>query len=255
MKRTVTVITAACFLAMSSVGLAAGPQLPSGQSRLNVVHDPLRCVSATMRPVVDAKVTPQNEMERGYVYFREKGSADFYYVLMTPRPLDVAGELPRPLPGMNGLEYYVQATDVARSPVATGQYSSNLDAVCSDPRSSASTAGLNVGLTRDCQNPVPPGFNKEDIARVILASGAVVSLADAVQAFNACGGAAGAAGKGAAAAATTGTTVGTVALVAGSVALAVGWGFVVSNNTNGVGGAPVSSARPASSRKDSSGRE
>ena len=253
MKRTVTVITAACFLAMSSVGLAAGPQLPSGQSRLNVVHDPLRCVSATMRPVVDAKVTPQNEMERGYVYFREKGSADFYYVLMTPRPLDVAGELPRPLPGMNGIEYYVQAMDVARSPVATSQYSSALDPVCSDPRSSASTAGLTVGLTRECQNPVPPGFNKEDIATVILASGATVSLADAVQAFNACAGAAGAgaaAGKGATAAAATGTSAGAIALVAGGAALAIAGGFVVANNTGGTGGAPVSSLRPASSRKD-----
>ena len=40
--------------------------------------------------------------------------------------------------------------------------------------------GLTVGLTREGQPPVPTGFNKEDIAKVILVSGAVVSLATAL---------------------------------------------------------------------------
>ena len=234
MKRPIPLATAVYFLAASSVGIAAGP--------LNINHEPVRCVSSTRRPVVDANVVPQNEIERGSVYFREKGSKDFYYVIMKPWPLDVAGELPRRLAGMNGMEYYVEVTNVARVPAKSSQYVAGFDPACSDPRASTNIDGLTIGLTRNCQNPVPPGFNKEDICNVILASGATVGLADAERDYKSCVvAAAGAAGAGAG--------ISTGALVAGGVVVAVVGGLVIANNTGGGGGDTVSPSRPARSNR------
>ena len=54
--------------------------------------------------------------DRSFVYFRAAGTEDFYYVLMAPRaPEDVVAELPRPLPGTTGIDYFVRfyrASDV-----------------------------------------------------------------------------------------------------------------------------------------------
>ena len=52
-------------------------------------------------------------------------------------------------------------------------------------------AGLTIGLTKEGQSPVPPGFNRKDIVFVILVSGATVSLAAALGGAGGSGGAAG----------------------------------------------------------------
>ena len=53
-------------------------------------------------------------MDQSFVYFRAAGTEDFYYVLMKPRaPEDFVGELPRPMPGIRGIDYFVQALDRA----------------------------------------------------------------------------------------------------------------------------------------------
>jgi len=85
----------------------------AGESpRLSIAHDPLKCLSTEARPLVDARVLPVAEMDQGFVYFRAAGTEDFYYVLMKPRAQeDFMGELPRPMPGIRGIDYYVQALD------------------------------------------------------------------------------------------------------------------------------------------------
>ena len=90
----------------------------SGESpRLSIAHDPLKCLSTEARPLVDARVLPGKEMEQSFVYFRASGTEDYYYVLMQPKAAeDLVGELPRPLPTIRGIDYYVQALDLQSLP-------------------------------------------------------------------------------------------------------------------------------------------
>ncbi len=205
---------------------------PGESPRLSIAHDPLKCLSTEARPLVDARVLPAPELDQGFVYFRATGTEDYYYVLMKPRaPEDVVGELPRPMPGLSGIDYFVQALDRQSLPKKTPEYAPPVtdQTVCRDERTvtavvtvTAPREGLTVGLTREGQEPVPPGFNKEDIAKVILVSGAVVSLASALSS-----GTGAAAGAGAAATSgglSTGAIIGIGAGVAVGVGVAVAAG-------------------------------
>lgn len=194
----------ACALLLSSSlasGVLASP-LPqadpaaktaaTGESkRISIAHDPLKCLSTEARALVDARVLPVKEMEKSFVYFRAAGTEDFYYVVMRPRtPEDVVAELPRALPGIKGIDYFLQAIDRENTPKRTPEYAPPVtDAtVCRDERAAAPPIigpappkeGLTIGLTREGQAPVPPGFNKDDVAKVILVTGAVVALSVAL---------------------------------------------------------------------------
>ncbi len=163
---------------------------PGESPRLSIAHDPLKCLSTEARPLVDARILPGAELDQSFVYFRAAGTEDFYYVLMKPKaPEDVVGELPRPLPGIRAIDYFVQALDRESFPKKTPEYAPPVTdkTVCRDERGVTATVtvtapreGLTVGLTRAGQDPVPTGFNKDDIAKVILVTGAVVSLSAAL---------------------------------------------------------------------------
>ncbi len=199
---------------------------PGESPRLSIAHDPLKCLSTEARPLVDARVLPVKEMDQGFVYFRAAGTEDFYYVLMKPRAeVDYVGELPRPMPGIRGIDYFVQALDRESLPKKTPEYAPPVTdrTVCRDDRTatavvtpSAPREGLTIGLTKSGQNPVPAGFNRNDIAKVILVTGAVVSLSSALS--SGTGAAAGSA------AATSGglSTGAIVGIAAGAVAIGVG---------------------------------
>ncbi len=181
-----------------------GKAAASESKRLSIAHDPLKCLSTQTRSLVDARVLPGKEMEKSFVYFRAAGTEDFYYVVMRPRaPEDVVAELPRPLPGIKGIDYFLQALDHESFLKRTPGYAPPVTdgTVCRDERSvsppligpAVQKEGLTIGLTREGQTPVPPGFNKDDVAKVILVTGAVVALSVALASGT------GAAGAGAAA--------------------------------------------------------
>ncbi len=200
----------------------------SGESkRISIAHDPLKCLSTETRARVDARVLPSKEMEQSFVYFRAAGTEDFYYLVMTPRaPEDVVAELPRPLPGVRGIDYFVQALDRESFPKKTPEYAPPVTdkTVCRDERAAspglvgptAPKEGLTIGLTREGQSPVPAGFNKDDIAKVILVTGAVVALSVAL----ASGTGAAAAGAGAVAAPSAGLSTGAIVGIGAGVAAA-----------------------------------
>ncbi len=202
---------------------------PGESPRLSIAHDPLKCLSTEARPLVDARVLPVPDLDQGFVYFRATGTEDYYYVLMKPRaPEDVVGELPRPMPGLSGIDYFVQALDRQSLPKKTPEYAPPVTdrTVCRDERTvtavvtvTAPREGLTIGLTREGQSPVPQGFNKDDIAKVILVSGAVVSLASALSS-----GTGTAAGAGAAT--SSGLSTGAIVGIAAGVA-AIGVGVAV----------------------------
>ena len=163
----------------------------TGESkRLSIAHDPLKCLSTEARALVDARVLPGKEMEKSFVYFRAAGTEDFYYVVMRPRTAeDVVAELPRPLPGIRGIDYFVQALDRESYPKRTPEYAPPVTdtTVCRDERAGPppSRGRRRRGRADDRPDargagPVPPGFNKDDVAKVILVTGAVVALSVAL---------------------------------------------------------------------------
>ncbi len=201
---------------------------PGESPRLSIAHDPLKCLSTEARPLVDARVLPVAEMDQGFVYFRAAGTEDFYYVLMKPKAQDdFMGELPRPMPGIRGIDYFVQALDRQSLPKKTPEYAPPVTdrGVCRDERTvtavvtvTAPREGLTVGLTRAGQNPVPAGFNRDDIAKVILVTGTVVTLASALSSGTGAAAGAAAAGSGGL---STGAIIGIgAAVVAGGIAVA-----------------------------------
>jgi len=161
----------------------------SVQSPIAIAHDPLRCMNTDYAPKVDAAVAPSQIYEKGYVYFKAAGTEDYYYTPMAGQPEMLAGVLPRPLPETKAVDYYVQATDVQELAKKTDEYvppvvPGNACKVKGEPagvKVGKDGAGLTIGLTREGQNPAPPGFNRRDIAFVILFGGATVSLAQALK--------------------------------------------------------------------------
>lgn len=179
------------FAAPPPQAAAPAAKAAAGESpRLSIAHDPLKCLSTEARPLVDARVLPAKEMDQSFVYFRAAGTEDFYYVLMKPKaPEEMLGELPRPLPTIRGIDYFVQALDRESLAKKTPEYAPPVTdkTVCRDDRTATAVVtpsspreGLTIGLTRAGQAPVPSGFNKDDIAKVILVTGAVVSLSSAL---------------------------------------------------------------------------
>jgi len=205
------------------------------QSRLTIDHDPLACVTTELAPQVDAAVAPAPVFDHGYVYFKAAGTEDFYYATMKGAPANLSGVLPRPLPETRAIDYYLRATDLdslARKtrdyvpPVVPGNACKAKGVAVGEKG-----AGLTIGLTREGQAPVPPGFNRKDIAFVILFGGAVVGIAEALK-----GGTAGSAGSssagsaGKASGAGSGGGLSTGVIVAGAAVAAGGIAAVVVSN-------------------------
>lgn len=259
-RKTTALATVIAFGVPFGLALPAAAQTApaqTAQAHLQIEHDPLTCVTTLTAPLVEAKVVPGPEMASSYVYFRASGTPYFYYVLMTGPVPEVQGVLPRPLPETRALDYFLQATDRASLSRKTAEYAPPVvpTGVCKVQGLAVGKdgAGLTVGVT-DANAPViPPGFNKADIARVILLSGAVVSAAAASSASGSSAGSgagtgagagAGAAGAGAAAgaasgggsasksASSSGGGVSSTALIIGGVVVAggVGAGIALSNN-------------------------
>jgi hypothetical protein len=217
--RQSTAVSTALALLLTCSPLHARAQLGSSQTPeapIEIAHDPLACMTPILAPEVDAGVTPETDYEKGYVYFRAAGTEDYYYVKMEGPPTTLAGILPRPLPETKAVDYFLRAYDLRQASKRKGDWtppvvpgtSCKAKGVPVGPNG----AGLTVGLMREGQNPYPPGFNKKDVARIILVTGAIVTIAEALKSGGASSGAS--AGAGAAGG------LSTVAIVAGGAALA-----------------------------------
>jgi hypothetical protein len=249
--RQVTALVTAFAFGMSS-SLAASFQTQSAappESQVRIEHDPLTCVTTVIAPQVDARMLPGQQLSTSYVYFRASGTPYFYYLIMTGTPPDQQATMPRPLPETKSIDYYVQATDRASMSRKTPDYLPQVmpGDVCTAKGMIVGPegAGLTIGLTDAKQPPLPPGFNKDDIAKIILVTGAIVTVAAAMQMFGGGATAAGAsgtaggatgtgtgagAGAGAGGGAAAGGGISTGVIVAGAAAVAAGVAVAVSNN-------------------------
>jgi len=249
--RTATAFgTVLAFLASSVLGAAyqepatTPTPTPPMESRVRIEHDPLSCVTTVVRPLVEAQMMPGQELSKGYVYFRKTGTPYFYYTRMSGSPPDQQAKLPRPLPTTKSIDYYVQATDRAALSRKTRNYEPPVmpAEACTSKGAPVlpKEEGLTIGVTDAKAPPIPEGFNKDDIAKIILITGAVVTVAVALQSSGAAagagaaGGAAGTgtstgagAGAGAGGAAGGGGGISSTALIVGGVAVAAGVGLGV----------------------------
>ena len=248
LRKTTALVTVFAFGVPFGLAAPAPAQTaPAPQARLQIDHDPLTCVTTVAAPLVEAKVVPGPDLAASYVYFRAAGTPYFYYVVMAGPIPEVQGILPRPLPETRALDYFVQATDKASLSRKTMEYAPPVvpTNVCKVKGLGVGKdgAGLTVGMT-DANAPVlPPGFNKDDIVKVILVTGVVVSAAAALSGSSSAGSGssagAGAAGAGAAAGAaaaapppSSGGGGNSTALIVGGLIVAggVAAGIALSNN-------------------------
>jgi hypothetical protein len=241
-RRLTAVATAvALFLTGSPLGArtqtaaAAAPESP-----IEIAHDPLACMTPVIAPEVDAGVAPGQDYDRGYVYFRAAGTDDYYYARMDGPPATLAAILPRPLPDTRAVDYFLRAYDVSQASKRKGDWTPPVvpGTSCKSkglPVGPAG-AGLTIGLTREGQNPYPPGFNKKDIAKIILFSGAIVTVAEALKASKSAGASSGGSSGGI----STGVAVaGGVAAAAGIVAVAAS-----GNNSKNPTSTPIPTVTP-----------
>src|SRR5262249_742848 len=211
MRRATALLTVFGFawVSLTAPGLAAVPPqgqqtqpaaAPSGQSPLVITHDELPCVVTDLAPRVDAQVGPAPQFDKSYVYFKAAGTEDFYYTPMKGDPDNLEGVLPRPLPETKAIDYKLRARDVETLTKETREYVPPVvpGSACKAKGVAVPKEGakLTIGLTKDGQNPVPPGFNKNDIAFVILTTGAIVGIAAALKGGTAAAAAGGASGGG-----------------------------------------------------------
>jgi len=224
----------------------ASPQSPAAQSRLQIQHDPLACVTTAVAPQVDAVVNPGPDVAVSKVLWRAKDTLPYYYmVIMTGTPPSLEGLIPRVEDTTKAVEYYIEANDKTQLSRKTPDYVAPVTPsnVCKAKGvvPPVGGLGLTIAVTDAKAPPVPRGFKKEDIAKVILFSGAVVPLAEALRmsggetagggtgtagAATAGGAAAGGAAAGAAAG---GGGISTGVLIGVGVAAAAGIGVAVAN--------------------------
>ncbi len=232
-RRAIAVATAAALLGTSA---PLGARMQIGQtpeSPIDISHDPLACMTPVLAPEVDAGVSPEQDYEKGYVYFRAAGTEDYYYAKMDGPAATLQAILPRPLPETRAVDYFLRAYDLREASKRKGDWTPPVvpGTTCQSKGKivPAAGAGLTIGLTREGQTPYPPGFNKKDIAKIILVSGAIVTIAQALKSAGASSGGGTSAGAGGAGA---GGGLSTGVIVAGAAAVAGAAVAVAANNNN-----------------------
>ncbi|HEV8231626.1 MAG TPA: hypothetical protein VGQ75_04710 [Thermoanaerobaculia bacterium] len=247
--RKTTAVSTALALLLTCSPLAARTQATAPQrpeSPIEIAHDPLACMTPVLAPEVDAGVTPGPDYDRGYVYFRAAGTDDYYYSRMDGPPTTLAAILPRPLPETRAVDYYLRAYDLRQESKRRGDWTPPVvpGTTCKSKGIAVGPAGagLTIGLTREGQNPYPPGFNKKDIIKIILVSGAIVTVAEALKSAGAGASSGGGAGAGAGAGAAGGISTG--AAIAGGAALAAGAVAVAAAANNDENPTPTPTVTP-----------
>jgi hypothetical protein len=255
LRKTTALITVLALGLMSSPAALSRQIAPAPESAvININHDPLTCVTPQLAPEVDAAVLPGPEYDRGYTYFRASGTEDYYYAKMNGPAQTLAAILPRPLPETRAVDYYLRAYDTRAATKKKGEWAPPVvpGTACKSKGVPVGPkgAGLTIGMTKENQNPIPPGFNPKDIVKVILITGAIVSVAQALKSASAAGGSSGT-GAGAAGAGTAGAGgaaaaggISTGVLIAGGAAVVAGVAVAASSKSSNPTATPTFTPAP-----------
>jgi hypothetical protein len=212
--------------------LAAGTVLPAGAAQqpaaaapLEIVHDPLPCLTTSTAPRVDASITPADRVASARVYWRiGHGPPAFYYTTMTGAAGHFEALLPRVTVVADSIEYYIEALDRAGGARRTPSYVAPLVQTGCIARGIVplvSGLGLTIGVTDPSQARLPRGVNAADLASVVLPSGETVPATGAGEPERTPAAGAAAPGRGGI---PKGVLIGAGVLAAGGVAAAAGGG-------------------------------
>jgi hypothetical protein len=87
----------------------AGPVVTEGGGAA-ITFEPVTCFVAGEFPLLDAGITPSDNIARSRVYFRAAQGSSFYYIEMSQEGGQFFGKLPRPRVEASPITYYLQAT-------------------------------------------------------------------------------------------------------------------------------------------------
>ena len=179
----------------------------------NIEHQELECLVRDMFPIVDADISPGDEVQTSRVYFRSDKYPDFYYVEMVaknPTIDDFRAVLPKPGAETERIYYYLEAIDSNFDSLQTPEFDpAVLDVEDCDVDPAAMYNGADpeivIGATTGGAAAIPPGFQALGITGFVSSIGVLTTV-------------------GGAAAATGGivSTTGLVLVVAGGTAAAAG---------------------------------
>jgi hypothetical protein len=183
---------------------------------ITIAHQPIECVPAVNFSVIEAGFDPADQVNTARLFFRAKGTADWYFADFASGATAWSVILPQPEPTTEGIDYFVAATDREPREYRSGEYhpvvarSGSCERRAAGALPAGSAASLTIGLTRDGQAAQPPGFLAAGIASIQLVSGALVAFDAASGAGGTAAAQSGAAGTG------TGATTGQSAAAAGA---------------------------------------
>lgn len=169
-------------LALAGAPAGARAQDPASAGGLAIDHEPPGCVVAGKYARLSACFRPPGAVARGRVYFRSRGTTDWFYVEMTGEPPCLEAVLPRPRRDLGVIEYAIAGVDRALAETRSVEY-----AVPVTPRDTCAsglaapvveTAAVVIGSTSGTE---PAGFLTGDGLRTGLILG-VVGAAAAVAA-------------------------------------------------------------------------
>jgi hypothetical protein len=149
---------------------------------ITIAHEPIECVPAVTFAVVEAGFEPVDQLSTARLFFRAKGTTDWYFAEFSAGTGSWSVILPQPEPTTQGIDYFVAATDREPREYRSGEYhpvvtkSGTCERRAAGALPAGSAASLRIGLTRDGQAAQPPGFLAAGIASIQLVSGAVVAF-------------------------------------------------------------------------------
>lgn len=150
-------VARAVFLALS-LSSAAGA---SAQESLKIQHQPPQCLVPDRYSELRAKIDPISNVLRARILFRTDPLAEPHAVLMRQDGQEFVGVLPRPLPTLTQVQYWVEAADPALVETVSDEVTVPVQASCAQAAKNKKSARTDV--TAPLGAPlVPAGFGSDE---------------------------------------------------------------------------------------------
>jgi hypothetical protein len=149
---------------------------PRSQIALNIVHEPVACVTAGQYPVIEAAVPAGMDLRSAKVYFRSDKYPKFYFVEMTREANTLRSVLPKPSPETEHIIYYIEAVDVSFNNTIDTEHTAEISSQCEriarkDDDPVLVDPSIVVGATEAGAPALPPGFEAAGIIGSLSSAG------------------------------------------------------------------------------------
>ncbi len=154
---------------------------PRTQFALNIVHEPVVCITAGQYPVIEAAVPAGTDLRSAKVYFRSDKYPKFYFVEMTREANGLRSVLPKPSPETEHIIYYIEAVDVSFNNTIDAEHTAEISNQCErlapkDDDPLLVDPSIIVGATEAGAPSLPPGFEAAGIIGSLSSAGLLSGL-------------------------------------------------------------------------------